>query len=218
MVFEISNESLYAVVAGMAVEKSDDILAVAGSGDQAFALLEGANHVFSVDVNLEQIALMEERVAALTEGAYERFIWKPEPCLEKIGGLKRARNQYFSVEGRLERIARKLERLAIMGPADITESALELPRGYFNKVYLSNVMGSPSNGRSASRARTDFLASIASTLPSGGLIYSAVDTLALPKKVLVIDNDLTHEARRLEREYNPFGHDMCWTPTVYRKE
>ncbi len=218
MVFEISNESLYAIVAGLAVEKSDYILAVAGSGDQAFALLEGAQHVLSIDTNQEQIALMRKRAAALKEGAYERFIWKPGPCLEEIGGLKIARNKYFSVEGRLERIACKLERLAIMGPADVTETALLLPRGYFNKVYLSNVMGSPSDGQSAGHVRTNFLATIANTLSSGGLIYSAVDTLALPEKVLAIDNDLTHEARMLEREYNPFGHDMCWTPTVYRKE
>ena len=219
MVYEISNESLQAVVTGLDVQPSDGVLAVAGSGDQAFALLETAERVIVADISLMQLEIMKRRVAALKHGDYAAIMWEARTHSLETEGVKIARNSYFTEAGRLERIANRLDRLVILGPADIAEAALLLPKGLFNKVYLSNVMGSSPEILVHGRGPTSFLATIASTVPSGGLIYSAVDTLALPEKELVIDGALTSKAQRLERDYRGYlTRDLCWMPTVYRKK
>lgn len=68
-----TNESLWAVVAGLNVSRKDRILAICGSGDQAFALSEFADEVVAVDRSEEQIAYAQRRLEALRDGRLGDF-------------------------------------------------------------------------------------------------------------------------------------------------
>ena len=68
-----TNESLWAVVAGLNVTRKDRILAICGSGDQAFALSEFAREVVTVDRSKEQIAYAQRRLEALRDGRFGDF-------------------------------------------------------------------------------------------------------------------------------------------------
>ena len=63
--FARTNEDLPSIVRGMDVNPSDYILAVGGSGDQAFALLEYAKKVKTVDkAAIRSITLKNKRGAS----------------------------------------------------------------------------------------------------------------------------------------------------------
>lgn len=89
-----TNESLDAIVKGMNVNETDDIIAVCGSGDQAFALLEYAGSVLAVDSDRQQIEYAQKGqkrsrqgimmaffhalmiYILIRMGVMERFCWK----------------------------------------------------------------------------------------------------------------------------------------------
>ncbi|MDD5192687.1 MAG: DUF3419 family protein [Candidatus Nanoarchaeia archaeon] len=68
-----TNESLWAIVAGMDVAKKDRVLSICSSGDQAFALGEYANEVVAVDINTAQINYAKRRLEALKNENYNDF-------------------------------------------------------------------------------------------------------------------------------------------------
>ena len=68
-----TNENLDAIVLGMDVNSNDRILAMGGSGDQAFALLEKAGSVTVVDRNSAQIWYIKQRAELIRQKAYEFF-------------------------------------------------------------------------------------------------------------------------------------------------
>ena len=75
MIYQCTNESLKAIVAGLDVSPDDNLLVVGGSGDQAFALLEFAvkGKVTAVDNAPQQIDFIRQKVEALQRGDYESF-------------------------------------------------------------------------------------------------------------------------------------------------
>ena len=142
-----TNESLDAIVKGMNVNETDDIIAVCGSGDQAFALLEYAGSVLAVDSDRQQIEYAQKRAEALKAGDYDGFF----PCSNDIyfnpdgsygkdfAGRVR---QYFekdNSEARLEKIRKKLGSLEIRHVTDLLD---EIQEDRFSKAYLSNILGS----------------------------------------------------------------------------
>jgi len=68
-----TNESLAAIVNGLDVNETDDILAICGSGDQAFALLEKAHSVTAVDIYKNQVDYARYRKRCLKEEKYAFF-------------------------------------------------------------------------------------------------------------------------------------------------
>jgi len=68
-----TNESLWAVVAGMNVSRKDRVLCICSSGDQAFALAEYANKVVAVDRDVKQINYAKRRLEALRNKNYDDF-------------------------------------------------------------------------------------------------------------------------------------------------
>ena len=194
--YSCTNENLKGVVLGLALSSEDYVLAVAGSGDQAFAFLEFARQVKAVDIVPEQIELMRKRAEALRIGDYDKFLrvegtgyadgWIYQEYndeLRKIDELKR--RSYFVRDDskRLERIRANLDNLIIAKPANILEIA-QTESG-FSKIYLSNVLGF-GNDRSDVRA-TQILEKIARNLPINGLIYVANhDILSDTKSMLFL--------------------------------
>lgn len=177
-----TNESLRGIISGLDLSKEDSVLAVAGSGDQAFAFLEFARQVKAVDVSPVQIEFMRKRIEALKAGNYGKFLmaWgigyngeiisvKPEEAF--LNYFMGERIKYFSQDypQRLERIRANLENLVIARPANILKVAQR--ESGFSKVYLSNVFG--YNGDESDMEVTRILRNIATNLPTGGLIYLA---------------------------------------------
>nr|MBA4405529.1 hypothetical protein [Nanoarchaeum sp.] len=228
--YSCTNESLDAIMAGLDVQPQDRILAVAGSGDQAFAFLEIASHVKAVDTSLPQIKLVIQRAQQLREGNYVDFLnYTYNGCLDFIrpaptywpdtgtryeNAHKPGRSAYFAnnFPSRLDKIRANLGNLEISEEtADILKVAKK-ERGY-NKIYLSNAIG-------YNRTLTDdkirrIFSPLPRLLPADGLIYiangglfatySLDSTLVFPG--VELDKELTIKARELDG----------WRPAVYRK-
>ncbi len=189
MVYRATNESLKAIVKGLDVSPVDSILAVGGSGDQAFALLEFAGKVTAVDNAPEQIDFMRQRVEALKRRDYWGF-FKSNDKAESLVGLRndknafvydqiereklseeRAKRQYFfpdlSDNIKLDRIRANLKHLVITKPESIFDTA-QREQGH-SKIYLSNALGYHTQTNKDDLRIT--LEKVAQNLPINGLIY-----------------------------------------------
>ncbi len=228
-IFKSTNENLEAIVLALRPTKTDRILAVGGSGDQAFALLEHAGKVYCVDNDETQVEYAAQRVEQLKNGDREAFLSQ---------GWNYERNEYFQAKGRAQRIRENFGNLNITC-ADVFETA---KKGGFTKAYLSNAIGyifCSILGRESLTARFEkCIACVAKNLPQNGLIYvsdhefickelkdsdvlddpiiteDGIIRISNPKKLLptnvIIDHELTTIARRYE------DHSI-WAPAVYRK-
>ena len=143
--FTCTNESLDAIMAGLEPKKGDTILAVGGSGDQAFAMLETCAHVVVVDIEPDQIAFIEHRKEALLRGDYWTFARRAHiaPDAQPDFGVRLVeRDDYFKDSERLQRMHENLGNLTLLPPADVFDV---LKTGVaditFTKLYLSNVFG-----------------------------------------------------------------------------
>ncbi len=211
VLYRANNENLDDLVGGLAIRPDDVILAICGSGDQAFALLEHAKTVVAVDINPIQLGFARQRCEALRQGNYKAFLdaaftaglaesSKPFRVCSDYAD----RDAYFQKPGRMKAIRKKLSELEICGPADIVRFALQNANRGFTKVYLSNAYDESTEA--LSRA----LQSIQTVLPAGSLIYVARTLLSpfgLPNR-LILDAQLTPAC-------GPNRHE--WQPQVYRK-
>lgn len=211
-----TNEDLGGIIAGMNLSSADDVLAIAGSGDQAFAMLEFAGTVQAVDSVEMQIKLMKMRAKALKDGDYEAFLWYSGSKYSIASKFvdyhpERLKNRdcYFNEEGRLEKIRGNLPCLSILRPRDILTAAKK--KG-FSKVYLSNALYYSHNNENV----FGILEGIARNMSKGGLIYitnsNDVRGSYLPHE-LSFDVFLSDLART-----NELGRDknLKWEPAVYR--
>lgn len=228
-----TNESLNAIVLGLNLSPEDSVLAVAGSGDQAFAILEFVRQVKAVDIAPEQIEFMRQRAEALRVGDYAEFLRSDVrgsrdnllaanyPEFTEFNSAEfnlNRRRKYFAEDDkkRLGRIQGNLGNLVISEPANILEVA-QTETG-FSKIYLSNVFEYGKHGPS----RRDILmkqvlGNIARNMPLDGLIYVAnhldedkdlkCDSFLPPE--LKVDGDLSSRARRYE--------ESIWKPAVYKR-
>lgn len=217
VIYSITNECLDAIIAGLDVKPRDRILAVGGSGDQAFALLEHVNKVTAVDIRESQLELIKLRAQALREGQIAPFFYVGiESHREGDNDMVSARNQYFNTE-RLERISEKLEALEIIGPEGILEVAERLPKNTFNKMYLSNVRPRNPDGDATYDEQEKLLDRLSRRLPRRGIIYCSNFVRFPPLELVSVDEELTQEARLLEDKYAKSAH-YNWIPTVLRKK
>lgn len=203
--YPITNELLEPIVKGLDLKESDKVLAVGGSGDQAFAILEYAGEVLAVDNVPAQVVVMEQHARLIKRGQFEEFLYPKE--LEGISTLSRSLDQrdlYFSEGERLSRIRSKLHNISFeFGDVfDISE------RGGFNKIYLSNVL---TFNVGSTTMKTDNFMRLSARLPKDSLIYAAAVN-SMPDylmSMLAVDEDLTSLARSYE--------DDSWDQVVYRK-
>ena len=212
LMYEHTNESLEAITIGLDVQPDDVVLAVCGSGDQSFALLENAKTVVSVDKSKVQLGYAERRAQLLGGGKLDEFLYVrggewPDSILEQ-------RNLYFMQDGRLGRTADNLDSLHFVR-GDIFAVGLDrqrrFPEVHFSKVYLSNIVA-----YYVTQLKTHYnrLNALSRRLPQGGLIYisnyDGLETLPNSPAQLHVDERLTMLARGKENK-------DWWTPVVYRK-
>ena len=233
--YQVTNESLSAIIAGLAINQQDRVLAVGGSGDQAFALLETAAKVSVVDSNPEQIELIKYRARMLKKGNYGEFL-RASPTtndIEEEDIFKR--NIYFSDSKnvRLNNIKANIDSLEIIEARDVASSSWN--DCFFTKVYLSNILSYElyDHGQfekiGENIERTFSILSPQMALQS--LVYLAdyhrafvevakhkkISDLQLHPSGFVLDNILTRKAVAIEREEAILSWDTAWVPAVFRK-
>ncbi len=204
-IFPISNESIEAVVVGLNPGSNDSVLTVAGSGDQAFALLEKAGNVVIADISEAQLELVRKRKDALEAGDYETFFMPTGSDYELFNAYPRIR--YFDRMSRLDRIQERLSKLEICGSVSLEDLAESRS---FDMIYASNAI---SEFYCANPLEVHF-AMLLRGLKIGGLLYvsNGAEIHNLVKDIhrlgLELESSMTKKAQALE--------DL-WTPNVYRK-
>jgi hypothetical protein len=219
--YPYSNESLDAIVKGMKPSREDDIIAICGAGDQAFALLEYANSVIAIDCDARQIAYAKARAEALKARDYEGFFPKIEPgnCLSYTYHKKQSED-YFStrtlldriirIKPRLERIRSKLNNLEFWEKS-LQEFVKETQGRKYSKAYLSNAL---TFSKLMRRCQWDFVEQIAAKLRNPGIIYLADGGEVYLKHMYNLEEDkkLTEIAMEIERK------TTRWRPAVFRRK
>lgn len=219
LIFQVTNEKLPNIVAGLDPRPSDRILAVCGSGDQAFALLEYAFSVHAVDYHEDAIAYAQRRHQSLQqryEGGFYIGVVDPfsnRPSEHTIG--------YFSQEGRLATIAAKAERLSFE-VGDIFDSVS--PR--FTKIYLSNAFSWLSSAEGDQSPFAICLRQLMRQASAGAVIYVADETPALQQynfpSWFQRHQGLTDHARSGLHEVDGLSsllkQSLVWAPVVYEKK
>ena len=219
-IFPYTNESLEAIMKGLDVNEADDIIAICGSGDQAFAMLEKANSVVAVDNDEAQVEYTQERAEALKCGDISKFLnlWK-ELFGHHLGlghnyyGEEYPNYIYLAQPERLEKIRAKLDRLEIVYVFDFMD---EVKEGKFSKAYLSNIIGYKGFMRAYSKEQAEYLKSLAGMLVEPGIVYIS-DEEKLDKAemgrlhILQKDDALSKIAKEKETS--------CYMrPAVYRRK
>ena len=214
--FKYTNESLEAIIAGLDLKEDDRVLSIAGSGDQAFAILEFAESVHAVDISKHQVDFMNGRIEALKRGDYEAFL---DERTRRISQSE-SETDYFRKAGRLQRIQNKLSGLSVKR-SNIFRAG---KRGEFSKIYLSN-----SFYYYHSKTNPFFaLYKISRSMPVNGLIYVSnhdkIKDMSQSKDFgrylppgLSLDFDRSFLARMHETEHNNDTSVQCWLPGVYRR-
>ncbi len=213
--YSITNEHLEAAIQGLDLQSNDSVLAIAGSGDQAFAMLEYVRQVLVVDNSPPQINLVKARVNALREREYDLFLTKPERISSEDCKVV-AINNYFS-KGRLEKIRNNLENLVVLP----SQNVFELSDIEVSKIYLSNAIDYDLKGTSLLE-----IVCVADDLLPNGLMYVTNSRAWINngnKNIHLEDDDipnlkadlsLTEKARKIEDLRITGFH---WRPIVYRK-
>ena len=205
--FPYTNESLASLIAGMDVQPDDEILAICGSGDQAFALVEYAKRVVAVDNDPAQIIYAKRRKEKLkqSESDLEGFLDPDHPNSYK--SVNSWREAYFRKKGRFEKIRKKNHSLDIR-EGDFFDILSQ--KKNFTKLYLSNILDYPHAFIDSKE-----MINIVAAIPKRVLLYmvcfnypSIYPFLEILKPV----NDLTQKARKFSGQAT-----MEWTTLVYRK-
>jgi len=205
-----TNEDLRAIVHGLDLSLDDKVLAICGSGDQAFAMLEKAGEVVAVDYNQSQLKYALERLKHLKKGDHTRFL-VPDP--DEYFDLRNSR-RYFNWE-KFQKIKSRIDSLKIItDQINIFDSGLAMVD--FTKIYLSNALdyGYGPIRKDRERLGSFNLEHFVEPLREGTLIY---DTnlhhrfeVLCKNGCLEKEEELTRIARWLEEGYH-------WNPTVYKK-
>jgi SAM-dependent methyltransferase len=222
--YTYTNEELFAILKGLDLKKDDNVLAIAGSGDQAFAMLPYVDKITAVDVNTNQIDYIEQRMRWLKEGNKDYFLERdlrkiPScPFQNSLNDCPEFSRREKLLGKRLEGIIKNLERLSLVGGQDIKNLS---NKESFTKIYLSNILEwYYCNGDSFS-----LLKNLTDSLKKGGLIYFADGENSwdekdptIPKE-LILEKTLTSIAREYERKYGwkVLINQQRWYPSVYKK-
>ncbi len=234
--FTCTNESLEAILAGLEPKQGDTILAVGGSGDQAFAMLETGARVVVVDFEPDQIALIEHRREALAQGdnwTFARRAYIATDHQPEFGVRIVERDDYFKDSERLARMRANVGNLTVLPPMDI----FDVIRGNghavsFGKLYLSSVLGYLSDHKAT--FPDEAMPILSRHLAPGTRVYHSTvgifsydcsvrhDHAQLPEdcvidwmpKDLQVNRGLTAKARMLEHQY-AFRE---FSPVVYEKQ
>lgn len=202
--YTFTNENPAAIVAGMQPGPEDTVLAIAGSGDQAFALLEHGARVTATDAKDAQLAVVRDREAMIDRGEFASFLDVHPPDEYSTPDLHRCwqqRQRYFQSPGRLSRIRANLDHLTILPEALFIEFAITPG---FTQAFLSNIFAYSGTGGGGQR---DFDL-LAARFEPGTVVYVSGDPTPLQSRHLRVDAERSRGAQKLE---------PLWTPWVYRR-
>lgn len=210
--YDCTNESIDSVVSSLSPQEGDNILAICGSGDIPFVLVEHAR-VTAVDIDEAQIDFASYRADKLKLGDYASFLREVcEPTPRCLSYDHFARDKYFSDISRMEAIRQRLGNLSfevgnIFG--------MDIKYREFNKIYLSNALGYKMKSNSLG---SRFMKNVSKYLLSPGLIYLANYYQLLKKDKRCVDEHLQFDfglTRTASRYYDENDPDN-WRPAVFR--
>ena len=189
-----TNESLEAIVRSLQLTRKDNVLAILGSGDQAFAMIEHANSVTAVDISLPQVQYASKQWDYIQSRKFNKFL--------STDTLMKTR--YFTEE-KLDKISAKKGKINFVHN-NIRE--IEFKQDEYSKIYLSNAVSLGFD------IHEMFISKAAGLLRQPGLFYITAggnaETYSLPSGT-IIDMDLTVKARDNERS------SYKWKPVVLKK-
>lgn len=193
LLYTHTNENLKAIIEGLNLKnlESGSCLAVGGSGDQSFAILEYVNDIAVVDINSFQIDLIKERVNLINNGDFSSFL-NPQIKNKNLSRLYPIinyrnlinRNKYFSEENKLSNIRHKLNKMKIYH-----EDILNF-NGKFDFIYLSNIMSWKIKYDTKFSLNLAFL-KLSENLNKNGLLY-------------ISDLDIVSNNKRMNGKYSKY--------------
>ena len=193
--YKTTNESLSSIVKGLDIKQGDDVFAICGSGDQAFAMLAaGADHVYAIDNDEGAIEFAQSRLELLCrdrEDLFSYFVGKNNLNYLTDAGMEIIRSNYDKI---------------CFGHSNILTCDIT---GQYNKIYLSNVF---NNLGHCSFAEFDpWFERVSSHFSEGALVYSAcpIPSDSVSSRLLEYAEELTDIARADRSSYS--------NPVVYRK-
>lgn len=222
MVYEVTNESIPAIINGLELQAQDRVLSICGSGDSIFAIAELANQIVGIDRSPDQILYAKQREKYLKNKKFESFL---STSNQATSYFVEARNKHFNSQ-KCEKISSKLE-----GEVDIYWEVRDIfylknPKILFDKIYLSNCL--TYFGSDIKKINSD-LRNIADFLIKGGLIYvSDYDKINrfskhkldfLNETRLILNKELSEKAKIFQFKEN-FNCNSCfdgWFPAVFKK-
>ncbi|HIH24420.1 TPA: class I SAM-dependent methyltransferase [Candidatus Woesearchaeota archaeon] len=194
--FTETNENIEQIIAGLKPEVDDSILAICGSGDQAFALAEYGARVYAVDSSATQIAFARYRAKLLDGGNAEMFLAHGKDYLS-IDTVN-----YFARRPRLDAIRSNLDRVSFH-VADVFNLPTELRQRY-TKIYLSNAH------QYVEKIWHKEMHDLTELLAPKGLLYAAIQVDQFDECCRMRLKGVTTQIIRLHE-------GNIWDPSVYRK-
>jgi len=236
--YVFTNESLESIVKSLSPSKTDSVLSVGGSGDQAFALAELAGRVVVCDTEPLQVSFIRERIIHLRNGNYQGFYgkfipWQRKDCPESLiqdspkGYVKSLlqsenerlqksfarRNDYFRQNDRIMRIRQNVDNIVVDDPKSIGKYPFTSCPEQFNIIYLSNVLGYyTSHDIETIRQELMYLSRI---LKQYGLIY-VTNFSSLGSESSCVPSSLRIEEHRTEIALSHYKQPN-WKPSVLRR-
>src|SRR3989338_5543510 len=220
LAFQATNESIPAIMEGLQIQQGDRVLAVCGSGDQAFAMLELADYVTAVDSSKLQILYARCRLAQIKRGDFKRFYTLLSHC-GSSAAYREQRSRYFTLS-KLQTLKWKVDRLRLEREDMYKFSPRRIMEGRFNKIYLSNLLCHSAGFSEYFIPDKDIpspkvLSMVLCSLHAGGLVYVSrrgVFELDIGAEIpLALQRNLTAVAT----SYEAMGAHDFWDPAVFRK-
>lgn len=238
-----TNESIAAVVLGLDLRPDDEVYAVGGSGDHAFAMLEYVRRVVAIDTNPKQVELMRKRLGFLSRGLIEEFLRIEEPgvCDNSVLGsdfpefgrfnLGRRDTYFRSIDSKDEeiifhKIAKNAANLTILG-GDFFKGLEAIEP--VSKIYLSNIGFGDLRVKQGIEMMNRKLKPLGLVYCSKGLkmFHQGFLREDLSRreeegimKMIEIDERLTHIASVIESNAfvprNDIDYRSLWNPVVFR--
>lgn len=211
LMYTHTNENIEAILCGLDVKRNDRVLAIGGSGDQAFAMLECGARVQVIDHNSVQIGFIRTRINHLSREDRPSFLRTSHDPFLNHSKTREAieRDRYFTKD-RIKIIAGNLNLLTVSGNSLETELS-HSDDGSYDKIYLSNAVVSE---------KEQVVAECARVLSAGGLVY--YNGLHLPaygsSGVLTLHSERTEAARAIYQSLKERGICYGWSPIVLEKK
>lgn len=198
--FSCTNESIKSIVGGMAINKTDSVLGILGSGDQGLAILGQGAKVTLVDYSEQQLDYFNKIYNVLVNPKNSNKLCR-EVLKNRFGSSKK--NKKYLLR-KLGVIRKNMNQIKILEKADMCN--LNLGFSEFNKIYLSNIFD--YRDCKNEKAVNKFI-QFGEKFNPGTLFYSASQIMGKNinltdlEKLFYLDSSLTKIAKSYEVTWDP---------------